>query len=234
MNAEIEDMARNFFGYGRWDAPYRFIGPEQGGDDNPTRSLAFIELQKEKPAPDGLCDCLEFHRTIKEGRWHFKDPIDLQWTWKKLMLLLMTFLQRPSDDASLCKYQSDCWGRSCGETCVVELSGLSFKSFRESGDFRKETNDAFAATWRGFRRERVKTLRDNIRDGKPQLVVLYGYSHERFWKEIAGDDLPLRGTAKRAGSTVFVYGPHPASYGNVANSDNLWCNLGHSARELMQ
>jgi hypothetical protein len=39
------EMAQNCFGYGRWDAPYWFIGPEQGKgndepDDNTLRVLA--------------------------------------------------------------------------------------------------------------------------------------------------------------------------------------------------
>jgi len=27
---ELENMAEHFFGYGRWDAPFWFIGPEAG------------------------------------------------------------------------------------------------------------------------------------------------------------------------------------------------------------
>ena len=28
---ELSHMSEHFFGYGRWDAPYWFIGPEPGG-----------------------------------------------------------------------------------------------------------------------------------------------------------------------------------------------------------
>lgn len=224
-------MARHFFGYGRWDAPYWFIGPEQGGGDNPERAAAFSMLQKEKSTPDGLCDCLEFHRVIGENRWHFKAPVDLQWTWKRLMLLLMSFLGRPTENMNLCEYQRGCWGRACGESCVIDLSGLSFKCFRDSGDFYREAGHNPAVSWRNIRVDRVKSIRDKIRDVKPSLVVLYGYSHWRYWREIAGNDLPARGAAKRAGNTVFVLGPHPAAYGTeIDNSDLTWEALGKAAR----
>ncbi|MGD0479638.1 MAG: hypothetical protein ABSA42_05670 [Terracidiphilus sp.] len=238
MNAETENMARNFFGFGRWDAPYWFIGPEQGGDDNSARAAAFSELQKKKSIPDGLCDCLEFHKAIQEERWHFKEPPDLQWTWKRLMLSLMTYLGTDSNDVSLINYQRACWGRTCGDTCVIELSGLSFKSSHESGEFYSEAEIDLKAKLRGFKQERINLIREKVmgNDKKPELVVLYGYSQERYWKQIAKCDLPPRDAAKRAGNTVFVYASHPAAYGTgIDNSELKWRNLGQSAaRELMR
>jgi hypothetical protein len=58
------------------------------------------------------------------------------------MLLLMAFLERPTDKKSLQTYQRDQWGRlSSGETCVIELSGLPANSFKVPRDrelFRRE------------------------------------------------------------------------------------------------
>jgi hypothetical protein len=87
-------MAENCYGYGRWDAPYWFFGPEQGLKDGTLdefikRYEAFRDLNK-----DGLCDCRAFHAAIGETRWHRQDP-ELQKTWKFLILLLLTYLEEP-------------------------------------------------------------------------------------------------------------------------------------------
>jgi hypothetical protein len=44
MDNSINGMALRSFGYGRWDAPYWFIGPEQGqgrGEENDSEKLRF-------------------------------------------------------------------------------------------------------------------------------------------------------------------------------------------------
>jgi len=235
MNAEVERMAHDFFGYGRWDAPYWFIGPEQGGGENESRAAIFDELQQDKAAPDGLCDCRDFHGGIQELRWHFIEPVDLQFTWRKLMLLLMTYLSRPTDIESMREYQRCRWGRQCGETCVIDLSGLSFGSFRESSSFRKEVSDGVAADLRELVTKRANFVCAKIREVRPSLIVFYGYSYQRYWTKIAGDDLPERNEAKKTAGGVVVYAQHPAAYGKGIDSSDLhWCKLGRMARQAME
>ena len=58
-----------------------------------------------------LNDCREFHYRIGEKRWHFKETVDLQPCWKKLMLLMMTFQGcTVVDKDRLRSYQRDRWG----------------------------------------------------------------------------------------------------------------------------
>lgn len=78
------EMASQFYGYGNWEPPYWFIGPEQGkgrkeGDDNAGRAQAWAKLGK----PD-LCDCKGFHVEIGENSWHREPPPGpaLQRTWR--------------------------------------------------------------------------------------------------------------------------------------------------------
>lgn len=95
------EMAHGFYGYGRWDAPHWFIGPEQGigpkGVGNAVRSKVWHKLG----SPE-LCDCKEFHFEIGEDSWYRTTPPPaplLQSTWRPLMLLLMSFLgERPDQD----------------------------------------------------------------------------------------------------------------------------------------
>lgn len=147
--SELEMACRNF-GYGRWDAPYWFIGPEQGKgnaepDTNSQRVKVWNELGKTE-----LCDCLEFHARIPDMSWHGRMPT-LQRTWRPLILLLKTFLDQPSDSESLRAYQRDRWGRvKEGETCVIELSGLAARSQRVPVDRKR------------FRQERIGIIRQRM------------------------------------------------------------------------
>ena len=104
MDHDIFEMAHQFFGHGRWTAPFWFIGPEQGQspsehDDLKPRVEAWRTL-----GGGELTDCREFHDLIGEKRWHRRERPRLQSTWRPLMLSLMTFLRRQSDNESLRNY----------------------------------------------------------------------------------------------------------------------------------
>jgi hypothetical protein len=61
MDNVEHEMARQCYGYGRWSAPYWFIGLEEGqdpiGKDLTLRLQAMRDLGK-----DGLSDCRTFHQ----------------------------------------------------------------------------------------------------------------------------------------------------------------------------
>jgi len=84
----IESMARQFYGYGCWNAPYCFLGPEPGmakkdmarkADDLEKRCAAWQRL-----GGGELLDCIEHHRAFGLLRWHAA-PSEPQRTWKRLM-----------------------------------------------------------------------------------------------------------------------------------------------------
>ena len=107
MDEALKDMAIQCYGYGRWDAPYWFIGPEQGqaskeNHDLEPRLKAWLRLGARE-----LDDCEEFSVAINEHSWHRDGK--LQSTWRPLILLLMTFLNRPADKESLRTYQRHQW-----------------------------------------------------------------------------------------------------------------------------
>ena len=201
MNDELQ-MDRRFFGYGRWDAPYWFIGPEQGKgpketQDNTPRLRAWLQLGETE-----LCDCHEFHRLIGEVSWHQDEPT-LQKTWRPLILLLMAYLERDTRIESLRTYQRDRWGRvSGGETCIIELSGLAARSL------------SVPMARKRFLQERIEIIRQRIDTYKPELVIMYGDSRERKenWEKIAGDVFPSNKVYPKVlkrGPTVIALFPHP-------------------------
>lgn len=216
MDGRLElEMAQNCFGYGRWDAPYWFIGPEQGKgndepDDNAQRARAWQRLGKAE-----VCDCLEFHSQISDLSWHSQRP-RLQRTWRPLILLLKVFLNEPSDVEDLRVYQRDRWGRAkLGETCVIELSGLAAKSSRVHVDRER------------FRQERVEIIRQRMLRSKPVFVVMYGVNEKPSWEKIAGCPLVRDGVVK-AGPTMIAFAPHPQEHGRRSVD---WKKLGEMLRK---
>ena len=208
------EMARRFYGYGRWDAPYWFIGPEQGkgpteAQDNALRLHAWVRLDEPE-----LCDCHQFHCANGEQHWHSENP-RLQRTWRSLILLLMTFLGKPSDNESLRAYQRDRWGMArVGETCVIELCAFAAKSYKVPID--RES----------FRRHRIETIRQRMLEHKPDFVIMYGASDRKHWTEIAGGDLEPDKVEKH-GSTLFAFTSHPVAHGR---KDSDWAKLGEILR----
>jgi hypothetical protein len=66
MNEDERALALTCYGYGRWNAPYWFIGPEQGQGKWENKALIERARAFRKLNRDGLCDCRAFHIEIKE------------------------------------------------------------------------------------------------------------------------------------------------------------------------
>jgi hypothetical protein len=221
MNDAIRSMARQRFGYGVWEAPYWFIGPEEGMAPNEKdlggRVEAWCHFNKQD-----LDDCRKFHLYIKEQRWHGEDAI-LSPTWGKLLLALMAFLGRATDRDSRVDYQRDQWGCQPGETCVIELSGLAAHDLKVERD--RES----------FRSERIQKIKGKISSCRPRFVVMYGKDKNslRAWDQIlnGGSRVAQDGFTfaelHRKGSTVYGLAPAPTSFGQ--KNDN-WISLGARLR----
>lgn len=238
MDEELNNMARGFYGFGSWNAPYWFIGPEPGGNNNPLRAKVWSEEFKKAE----LCDCKEFHDAINVPDWHHKrerhETPKLQSTWKKLMLLMMEFrglsIDDEKDHTRLRTYQRDHWGRSMDETCVIELSGLSAKDSAESARKNKKINEECITHRISMIRNRLQSLMQSSLK-RPELVVVYGKAGQRDWEKsktqweiITGPGLVFN-SAVKFDNTVFVFAPHPNARGFT---DKHWTVLGQKAAGL--
>jgi hypothetical protein len=208
---DIERMAQNFFGYGRWSAPHWFIGLEQGGDDNRRRAEAFKELQR-----DGLCDCRQFHLRIGESRWHGASA-EIQKTWGRLMRLLASFHGVYSDDTGLLRYQKNHWGMHGGDTCVIELLGLSAAGLHIEMDRKKE-----------YQMERINIIRGKLAENPPKTVVMYGFTGEKDFQKLAGEAL-IRGEMVKHEKSLIIFVDHPTRQ-RMGNTDRSWNDLGTKMR----
>lgn len=212
---DADQMARKFFGFGRWGAPFWFIGPEPGkgpteSDDNSARIREWVRFGKPE-----LCDCREFHRAIGELHWH-RDAPRLQRTWRSLILFLMAAQGRAFDNERVRIYQRMHWGKANGDTCVIELSGVAS---------RKLTSNA-----QPFLKERVETIRERLTRNKPALILFYGANRIKSFEDIAGCPLASDRFTRR-GETVFTFTPHPVAYGR---KDADWVNLAQAIRPSLR
>lgn len=213
---ELEkEMAQHFYGFGCWDAPYWFIGPEQGqGKDENEKLEPRLDAWSRCGKPD-LADLRTFHDQLRPGM-HRK----LQATWKKLILLLLEYKGEPADVDSRRTYQVDRLGRFEGETCLIELSGLpahSSRTLREREEFRHERMAHIGG--------KLKTKLEAKSSG---FVVVYGKSNKQTFKAVVGASLEPE-KVMRVGRTAVVLTTHPNTRGTL---NTYWSNLGRSLRPL--
>jgi hypothetical protein len=207
MDDDVREMARRRFGFGRWSAPYWFIGLEEATASDDMDGLLLRERVWSRLGENELDDCPEFHRGLGETSWHRTKP-RLQPTWRPLMLMLMSFTGRPTDRETLREYQRDKWGTLDGETCIVELSGLAAPGLGTKRD-------------RSFVNDRIPVIRERLHAHRPMLVVMYGFAGRENWEKLAGRRIP-DDCILTEGPTILALAKHPASRGMT---NNYWTEL---------
>ena len=214
--------AERWFGYGRWDGPYWFIGKEPGGTNDPENYASWTRLGARE-----LIDCREHdvrYMGPNRGKWHLGPRPPLQPTWRALIALLLAFQSDdPYDREEVRKYQANRWGRSDGETAVLELSAVASPSTASYDDLRLR-----------YVSDRINVFRKRIAQHSPRFVVMYGTGVDHvndvpylsYWSRIAGQDLEVN-TPTNIGKTAFVAVPHPTAHGLTTE---FWTSLGRRLR----
>lgn len=207
----IDDMAEQWYGYGRWEAPFWFLGPEPGGIGPNGPMKAWDELGRGE-----LLDCREHHLEFGCTKWHVPQ-VRLQPTWNKLIVLLQSFKGEPDSTEARRKYQAERWGAKSGETCVIELCpvaapALGFGTFDGSN----------------LQKRRIALIQDRLKNHQPKFIVLYSKSHLDSWEEIVGSAFDGKGVS-RVGRTIALTTPHPVAFKST-NAD--WIGYGNLLRRL--
>ncbi len=213
--------SRCWFGYGHWSAPYWFIGKEPGGTDDPETYASWQRL-----GGMDLVDCrahdLEY-RGKDSGKWHAATP-PLQPTWRSLIALLLAYKGAIEyDPEAVRRYQAQEWGRSGGETAVLELSAIAAPSTSSTESMRLM-----------HVAERIAAFKARIADHHPSFVLFYGCGwdavngkpYSDYWNALAGATLAENHPIK-VGQTVFVWTKHPTAHG-IPNE--FWTQLGRQIR----
>ena len=217
--------AARWFGYGRWDAPHWFIGKEPGGSDDPEQYASWARLGKHD-----LLDCrthdLDCPSKREPGMWHGGERPPLQSTWRPLIAMVLAYKGASNYDRdAVRRYQDQRWGRTDGDTVLLELSAIAARSVSHAEGMRLL-----------HLKDRVATFRSRLADHPPDFVVFYGLGvdpvHDvqylQHWRAIAQHDLVVDAPV-RIGKTVFVVEKHPTAHGMTTQH---WMDLGRRVRAM--
>lgn len=195
----VDQMARHWYGFGSWEAPFWFLGPEPGTPDDSTIYLKGCAAAWRRCGGTDLIDCIQYHRELGFPLWHSRNA-PLQPTWRALIRLLFAYKGRTTDAEEIRTYQRVLWGTVEGETAVIELSSQAARSLRSERD--REAHQ----------KERIAYLRSKIREHQPKFVLMYGIGQKSHWEAIAGGCFDSDGF-RTLGTTVLLMTPHPLARG---------------------
>ncbi len=209
--------AEHWFGYGRWDAPFWFVGMEPGGDDDHASYEAWLALD---PNMDGLIDCRAHHvasnvvadKTVTH--WHVEGVPPIQRTWGSLIRTLLASNGEAPTETDIATYQRDEWGSLHGETAVIELSALHARNLGQNVPRTL------------FRSARIAEICRRLALKTRGFALFYGLTYETEFAEVAGDFGPAG--CRWHGNTFCVLTVHPAY--RYAPPSAYWVELGNWIR----
>lgn len=208
--------ARSWFGYGRWEAPYWFIGMEPGGADDEASYEAWQDL-----GGGELIDCRAHHLSSNDPiwtRWHAAERPPTQPTWRRLIQLFLSFEGTPTDLEAVARFQRDDWGSEDGETALIEVSGLHSPSLGTSIERTV------------FRDERIAIILNRMREYAPRFAVMYGLGYREIYEGICESSFDEDGFTW-SGPTLCVLVEHPAA--RPGKSAEWWMRKGLEIRSRL-
>jgi hypothetical protein len=203
-------MARNWYGYGRWSAPYWFIGIEPGGDELEACVRMWHSLGTTE-----LVDIAEHHRG--HARNWFDDSARTQATWAKLIWLMLAYKGVEPDRRATLNYQRQHLGRINNETALIEISSIPAQ------------HNGIQVPRELFRQRRIKIIRERLLHRKPRFVVFYSPDRRYLnaWEQIANCEL-RRDEPKMVNGSVCIVTYHP----NGKWSKAYWAHIGRQLRQI--
>lgn len=215
----LHEFMHGFYGYGDYNAPYWFVGIEEGGARTVEGVNRRLRLWKERGKRE-LEDLAEWHLANGPHR-HFSGRVALQRTWNRLMRILLCATDRNLSLSVLREYQKERLGRIGGETALVELLPLPSPS-TSHWLYAEHSTLAELVDRQTYHQQiapgRAARLRARILVHRPKAVVFYSASstYRRWWEKIARadfeqvDDAMYRASQN---STDFVICKHPVAHG---------------------
>jgi hypothetical protein len=208
-------LARGWYGYGRWEAPYWFVGIEPGGNELEACVRMWKALKRAE-----LLDIAAHHEEHGTD-WFGESVTRTQPTWQKLIWLLMYYRGEEPSASAVLAYQKKRLGRANDETALLELSALP----------------AYASTITRprmlFRAERTSLMRERLLHHQPEFAVFYspdnskGQRYVDSWNAVTGRTL-VRDIPVMLGHTACVMTYHP----NGAWSKEYWRRIADALREI--
>lgn len=207
-----------FYGYGNYQAPYWFVGMEEGGGNSIEEIAKRIETWDKRGRKE-LEDVAEYSREIGINRY-FDDRAKLQSTWNKLIRIVLTAEGQIFDTETVREYQRSKFGTEDGDTCLLELLPLPSPNIA-SWLYGENSKLAYLTNRETYRNHivnsRIAHLQDIVTRYQPKAVIFYGAQYVDYWKRIAGIDAWERSPEGISfgvkNSIRFVASNHPVATG---------------------
>lgn len=216
----LEAFIDRFYGYGNLDAPYWFIGMEEGGGN----SLEEISLRLNTWRERGMRvteDLVDYHLKLEIDQFFGEKP-RLQSTWAKLIRVLHVLEGKSTTTDALRMTQGSRLGRSDGYSCLLELLPLPSPStdqwlygIHTSLEFLKDRDTYRTA----LITKRIDQLRAMIQEHAPKVVMCYGTAYRPHWLKIIQSEVETIEVGKHevqigsTGVTWVAIVPHPTTMG---------------------
>lgn len=207
-----------FYGFGKYEARYWFIGMEEGGGNTFEAIARQLDIW-DKHERKELLDVAEYAREMNITRWYGDRP-KLQPTWKHLIRIVLTAEGQPVDTLTMRQYQKNSFGTKNGDTCLLELLPLPAPNIA-SWLYGEISSLPYLKSRKTYREyivgSRIVHLQNKVTQYHPRAVVLYGSGYDSYWKAIAGADSWEKSTEGVSfcvnNSTIFIASKHPVAHG---------------------
>lgn len=218
----LSAFINTFYGYGTWNAPYWFIGMEEGGGNEAEQIATRLNVWNHRGQRE-LEDLHDYHEATGITR-HSGASAKLQSTWSKLVRIILAANGQSAETEAVRRYQGTRLGRSDGESALIELLPLPSPStlhwlYAKTGIDILRDRDTYRAA---LIPERASRIRERIAEHRPESVVFYSTAYREAWQSIAGVTFTLetngRFEAGEANGTQFFLVKHPVARG-VRNTD---------------
>jgi hypothetical protein len=213
------EFARNFLGYGTYQAPFWFVGLEEGGGDSAEELARRINAWHSRGRRE-LEDLVDYHSAIGITQWLNPGPT-IQPTWKGYIRTLLAARGLPTDPNAVRQYQASRFGRADGETCLLEINPLCRPSTEIPAYAIGTEGLTDPETVRArYTQARVDRIRARITAHRPSVVLIAGLGNRDWAQVLAGGELTptqvvkgLECWTRETDGTLYLLTNHPVAWG---------------------
>jgi hypothetical protein len=210
QESQLQHWIDHFYGYGSWEAPIWFVGYEENGGDAPEEVAEKLNyFQQAHPASDGatLCDIRELNKHVilrAEGpraekftnhyEYRFGSKAKtLHGAWKNLIAFQHAY--RNKKTPNLLTYQRNSFLSSSAREALIQFYPLPahnhawyYSWLQLSSQFKYlKTRSSYE---QHVYASRVKNIFTNVKNHKPEVVLMYGMENINALKASAAEYFP--------------------------------------------
>ncbi len=218
----IQERIKNFWGYGNLNAPYWFIGMEEGFSEEKENLFKRFKASEGKQ----ICDVSDL-KIDPVSYSLFETGAPLNRTYKRLIqMILYNETGTHADNETIKQFQIEKLGRTDSNNAILELMPLPSKSTNTKDWLYADTHIEGLSSRKEYletyKPERITALRNLIQKHKPKYAICYSLSYQEDWQQLT-DSLFVEVTPRRMylakdGATTIAITPHSVTHG-LSNQD---------------